>query len=172
MFEPKTITKARADEIIKKQPFFKRPGIIGELTARLAAVELMHSMSRLKFHRNWREKVRSQPFFGKDSSLPDIIKFRRPVPFIVRTDSLEQAGRMDEVFEIGSHDMDVMRASDEAFYYGPRDDIVQDAIRYGMGVSKDGERVDPRKMFILEPPIYTLEDICWNQMLDNAVLSK
>ena len=48
----------------------------------------------------------------------------------------------------------------------PAVQAIDDAVKFGIGIT----RVDPREMY--ETPIYTLEDICWNQMLDNVELSK
>lgn len=42
------------------------------------------------------------------------------------------------------------------------DDVVQDSIRYGMGMMQGNTRIEPGKIYREPPePIYTLEDICW-----------
>ena len=81
MFEPKTIGKARADFLIKLQPFYgdvfwER---VTSLTAQRWIKDLAFYTKPLGFFNQPKQRIRRQPFFGVDSSAPTTIKFRRPV---------------------------------------------------------------------------------------------
>lgn len=140
MFETKTIGKARADELIKAQPYFDKQQYqdIFCRTASYAARQMMEQMQAISFyHRKLpvKQRIKQQLFYHGGKPEEFKIKFRRPVATV-----------MDKVI-------------DDAITHGRG--MIRIEPHKICEVGEISDRTAKHSQPVKCEPIYTLDDICW-----------